>query len=99
MTRRIQPPPHPTTGHPYVDNALRNAWREYRDYLAKMGIYERYVATYGGGSDTEDSYFIVPMVRDLRVPRKPKKTFVKETMKYSFSHHDPTYYTPKRALL
>ena len=100
MTRRIQPPDHPTTGHPYVDNALRNAWREYRDYLAKMGIYERYWATYcGGNSAAEDSYCIVPIIKGLHVPRKPKKAFIKETLKHSFTYHDPTYYTPKRALL
>lgn len=40
MSRRIQPPTHQTTGHPYVDNVLRDEWREYRDYLAKMGAYE-----------------------------------------------------------
>lgn len=36
MTRRLKPPRHPVTGHPHVDNALRNAWRDYRDYLRAM---------------------------------------------------------------
>lgn len=36
MTRRLKPPMHPVTGHPHVDNALRNAWRGYRDYLRAM---------------------------------------------------------------
>lgn len=33
MTRRLKPPKHPVTSHPQVDNALRNEWRGYRDYL------------------------------------------------------------------
>lgn len=33
MTRHLQPPPHPVTGHPPVDNRIRNAWRQYRNYL------------------------------------------------------------------
>ena len=37
MTRRIRPPMHPMTGHPYVDNELRNAWREYRTWLESIG--------------------------------------------------------------
>lgn len=36
MTRRLKPPRHPVTGHPHVDNALRNAWRDYRGYLRAM---------------------------------------------------------------
>lgn len=36
MSRRLRPPKHPVTKHPHVDNALRNAWRDYRDYLRAM---------------------------------------------------------------
>ena len=99
MTRRIQPPKHPTTGHPYVDNALRNAWREYRDYLSKMSIYERYSAIfYGGNYAAEDSYFIAPPTEVSRMPRKLKKAFAKQTLTTALIYHEPDHYTPKRAL-
>lgn len=99
MTRRIQPPKHPVTGHPIVDNALRNAWREYRDYLAKMSIYERYWAIFCGGEyAAEDQYFLAPFTEGSRMPRKSKKAFVKETLGGAFIYHNPAYYTPKRAL-
>ena len=100
MTRRIQPPKHPATGHPYVDNALRNAWREYRSYLAKMGAYERdWVIFYGGNYAAEDSYFIAPPTEGSRMPRKLKKAFAKQTLAAAFIYFEPDYYTPKRALL
>lgn len=88
------------TGHPIVDNALRNAWREYRDYLAKMSVYERYWAIFGGGIlAPEDSYFIAPIIEGSRMPRKLKKAFVKQTLSAAFIYFEPDYYTPKRALL
>lgn len=100
MTRRIQPPTHPITGHPIVDNALRNAWREYRDYLAKMSLYERCWATlYGGYYAAEDSYFIAPIIEGSRMPRKLKKAFVKQTLAAAFIYFEPDYYTPRRVLL
>ena len=100
MARRIQPPNHPTTGHPYVDNAIRNAWREYRDYPAKMGIYERYVATfYGGNYAAEDNYFIAPIIEGSRMPRKMKKAFAKRTLSIAFIYREPDYYSPRSVLL
>lgn len=36
MSRRLRPPKPPVTGHPVVDNALRNAWRDYWDCLRAM---------------------------------------------------------------
>ena len=100
MTRRIQPPTHPITGHPIVDNALRNAWREYRDYLAKMIVYRKYWATfYGGNSAAEDNYFIAPIIEGSRMPRKLKKAFVKQTRAAAFIYFEPEYYTPKGVLL
>lgn len=100
MTRRIQPPIYPTTGHPYVDNALRNAWREYRDYLAKMGAYERYWATFDGGNyAAEDSFFIAPIIEGSRMPRKLKKAFAKQTLAAAFLYFELDYYTPKGVLL
>lgn len=100
MTRRIQPPDYPTTGHPFMDNTFRKAWREYRNYLAKMSTYERYWATfYGGNYAAENSYFIALTIEGPRMPRKLKKAFVKQTLAAAFIYNDPTYYTPKRVLL
>lgn len=100
MTHRQQPPNHPTTGHPIVDNALRNAWREYRDYLAKMSVYKRYWATlYGGDYGPEDSYFIAPIIEGSRMPRKMKKAFANNILSAAFIYFEPAYYTPKRVLL
>ena len=100
MSRRIQPPTHPTTGHPVVDNALRNAWREYRDYLAKIGAYERdWVIFYVGNYAVKKGYFIAPPTEGSRMPRKLKKTFAKRTLSIAFIYREPDYYTPKRALL
>ena len=83
-----------------MDNALRNAWREYRDYLAKMSVYRRYWATlYGGYCAAEDSYFIAPIIEGPRMPRKLKKAIVKQTLAAAFTYFEPAYYTPKRALL
>ena len=85
MTRRIQPPDYPTTGHPYVDNALRNAWREYRDYLAKMGAYESHWATFDVANyAAEDRLFIAPSIESTHLPRKLKKAFVKQTLAATF---------------
>lgn len=100
MTRRIQPPTHQTTGHPYVDNVLRNDWREHRDYLAKMSVYERYWATfYGGNYAAEDNYFIAPIIEGSRMPRKLKKAFVKQTLDTAFIYFEPDYYSPRSVLL
>ena len=100
MTRRIQPPTHQTTGHPYVDNALRNFWREYRDYLSKMSVYERYWATfYGGNYAAEDNYFIAPIIEGSRMPRKLKKAFAKKTLGAAFLYSVLDHYTPKGVLL
>ena len=100
MTRRIQPPKHPVTGHPFMDNAFRKAWREYRDYLAKMSIYERYWATfYGGNYAAEDSYFIAPIIEGSRMPRKLKKAFVKQMMAAEFIYFEPDYCAPRNVLL
>lgn len=38
MSRRLRPPKPPVTGHPYVDNALRGQWREYREWLEAKDI-------------------------------------------------------------
>lgn len=100
MTRRIQPPKHPITGHSYVDNALRNFWREYRDYLSKMSVYERYWETfYDDDPATENSYFIAPIIEGPRMPRKLKKAFVKQTMDAAFTYYELDYYTPRNLLL
>lgn len=100
MTRRIQPPDYPTTGHPYVDNALRNAWREHRDYLVKMSVYDRYWATfYGNYYPVKKGYFIVPTVEGPRTPRKLKKAFAKQALSPAFTYYEPDYYTPKRLML
>lgn len=100
MTRRIQPPDYPTTGHPIVDNALRNAWREYRDYLAKMSVYERYWAIFCGGNYApEYSYFVAPIIEGSRMPRKLKKAFVKQTLDAAFIYFGSDYYTPRSVLL
>lgn len=100
MTRRIQPPTHQTTGHPYVDNVLPGEWREYRDYLAKMGVYERYWATFDGGNyAAEDCFFIAPGIEGPRMPRKLKKAFVKKTLGAAFLYFELDHYTPKGVLL
>lgn len=101
MSRRIQPPNNPTTGHPYIDNALRNVWRENRDYLAKMSVYRRYWATFYGSNygRHEDSYFIAPIIEGPRMPRKLKKAFVKQTLAAAFTYLEPDYYTPRSVLL
>lgn len=100
MTRRIQPPKYPVTGHPYVDNSLRGEWRQYRDYLAKMGAYERYWATfYGGNYVAENSYFIAPIIEGSRMPRKLKKTFAKQTLSAAFLYFEFYHYIPKGVFL
>lgn len=100
MSTHIQPPKHPITGHPIVDNALRNAWREHRDYLAKMSVHERYWATfYGDYYPIKKGYFIVPSTEGPRAPRKLKKAFAKQALSPAFTYYEPDYYTPKRLLL
>ena len=100
MTRRIQPPTHPATGHPYVDNVLRNSWHRYRDYLTKMGAYERDWVIFDGGSYAcRHSYFIAPPTEGSRIPRKLKKALAKQTLATAFIYHEPDHYTPKGVLL
>lgn len=101
MTRRIQPPDYPTTGHPFMDNAFRKAWREYRDYLQRRGPHQRYIEThYGPGAVPENIFFDTPdFLEEPRLPRKLKKAFIRETLKHSFTYYDPAYYTPRSVLL
>ena len=79
MTRRTQPPTHQTTGHPYVDNALRNTWREYRDYLQQHNPYGRYVQLYYGASLIPENIFFdrTKLVEEPPIPWKLKKDLTK----------------------
>ena len=100
MTRRTQPPTHQTTGHPYVDNVLRDEWREYRDYLAKMGAYERDWVIFDGGTyAAKDNYFIATPTEGSRIPRKLKKALAKQTLSVAFLYSVIDHYTPKGVLL
>ena len=100
MTRLIQPPTHQTTGHPYVDNVLRDEWREYRDYLAKMGAYKRdWVIFDGGNYARHRNYSVAPPTEGSRIPRKLKKAFVKQTLAATFLYSVLDHYTPKGVLL
>lgn len=100
MTRRIQPPPHPTTGHPFVDNSIRDSWREYRALFNGVSPLERYYAiSRGMFPNNELPRFTPTSLPFERIPRKMKKKLVKGTLRAAFTYHDPTYYTPKRALL
>lgn len=101
MSRRIQPPDYPTTGHPYVDNALRNAWREYRDHLQRCDPCQRYIEThYAPGEFPENIFFDTPdFIEEPRIPRKLKKGFANNILSAAFIYFEPDYYTPKRALL
>lgn len=100
MTRRIQPPTHQTTGHPYVDNVLRDEWREYRDYLTKMGAYESHWATFDVANyAAEDRFFIAPSIESPHLPRKLKKALVKQTLAAAFLYSVLDHYTPKGVLL
>ena len=101
MTRHIQPPDYPTTGHPYVDNALRNAWREYRDYLQQHNPYGRYVQLYYGASLIPENIFFdrTKLVEEPPIPRKLKKDLTKKMLAEAFTYYEPDHYTPKGVLL
>lgn len=90
MTRRIRPPMHPVTGNPYVDNELRNAWREYRDYLRYKPANEISVALSG-------SFFWY--WKPAPKARKPRKRLRKSTYATAFRYHPTTYYTTEKVIL
>ncbi|WP_237236045.1 hypothetical protein [Rothia nasimurium] len=90
MTRRIRPPKHPVTGHPYVDNEIRNAWRDYRNYLRTKPPHHTILA-HG------DLYGLVMTYRGH--PRKARKIMVKYAWILAFRYHPTAYYTPERTIL
>lgn len=90
MTRRIRPPKHPVTGHPYVDNMLRNAWREHRDYL--RGKPANQIALALNGS-------IVWYWKPDPKARKPRKRLRQWGYTNAFQYHPTAYYTPERIIL
>lgn len=108
MTRRIRPPKHPITGNPPVDNSLRAAWREYRDYLRDMPPLYAHHAVYQGAPDYEtgnpgdwaaNAYTPAPAQLGHRLPRKTKKSLVQNTLTAAFQYHPASYYTPERTIL
>lgn len=94
MTRRLQPPPHPVTGHPYVDNALRNAWREYRNYLRDIDPMQVLI-----GSTTSTAWALFGLSRPARTPRKKAKHMRKTAYAMHFTYETTTHYTPTEVLL
>lgn len=105
MTRRIQPPDCPTTGHPFVDNALRNAWREYRDFLNQHNVTTRswgMLHVIRATTSTATPAYLPPwhpVFKGSHLPRKTKKAVAKKILAAAFLYNDPTYYTPRSVLL
>lgn len=95
MTRRLRPPAHPITGNPPVDNELRNAWREYRGFLVTLPPLYAHHAVHQGAPD----YATVPAQWGHRLPRKTKKSLVRNTLAAAFQYHPADYYTPERVIL
>lgn len=90
MTRRIRPPKHPVTGHPYVDNDLRNSWRDYRDYLRGKPANQIVLALNG---------FIVWDWKPDPKARKASKRLRRKSYAAAFQYHPTAYYTPERIIL
>lgn len=93
MSNRLRPPMHPVTGNPPVDNSLRSAWCEYRDYLREMSQLYAHYAVYQGALD------YTPAQRGHRLPRKTKKSLVRNTLTAAFQYHPADHYTPERTIL
>lgn len=68
MTRRIRPPKHQVTGHPYIDNELRNDWRSLSKRLRRQGSTAVLV-----GATTTTIWKLLDLAQPVRVPRKKKK--------------------------
>lgn len=95
MSRRLRPPAHPITGNPPVDNELRKSWREYRDYLRdKSPLYAHHAVCQGA-----PDYAPAPTLWGHRLPRKTKKSLVRNTLAAAFQYHPADYYTPERTIL
>lgn len=90
MTRRIRPPMHPVTGHPYVDNDLRNEWRDYRDYLRRHPISQVALAF-----PTDPTWYGKPVPK----PRKARKRLRRKSYTAAFRYYPASYYTPERIIL
>lgn len=93
MTRRIRPPMHPVTGHPYVDNELRNEWRKYRKYLrcnptGKAGPASRQSVLY---------WYWQPSPAPQ--PRKARKRLLQSIYTIIFRYSPASHYTPERIIL
>lgn len=108
MTRRLQPPPHPVTSYPPVDNRLRNSWKEYRNFLTTLTPFYAHFAVFQGAPGHETGhpsdwagnyYFTPPDQYGHRLPRKLKKQLRQETLKAAFIYHPTARYTPKEVLL
>lgn len=91
MSRRIRPPMHPVTGHPYVDNELRNAWRAYRDYLRARPANELLLSLTLGAN--------IWLWRSGSKPRKYRKDQRKRAYRGHFRYHPTAYYTPEKVIL
>lgn len=87
MSRRIRPPMHPVTGHPYVDNELRNAWRECRDDMrsrpANVIVF------------TVDGSFVWRW-NHLPKARKPRKRLRRDAYAVALSFYPKEWYAMKK---